>query len=193
MTSDGAGGGIAVSNGAMRIYATALLPLLFWGCAPVEVQDKPDFSGRWVIESRAGSGVDVPRTLIVRQSILRTNIYGKPIEPGFNKITIERTFAALRRTGTYDIGVVGGYVGGSVDRRSDDPEEVPHGSSAVQWIGKQLLFTNSSYSGKTKASGPYTEHSELWTLERRRLVIRFSDESSGQPHTVVTATYRKRR
>src|SRR6266545_1256659 len=184
-----------VSNKAMRMSAkSALACLILSACArTVAVQGKPDFSGRWALESRVPAGVDVPRTLTVRQSIARTNIYGKPMTPGFNAITIEREFATLRRTGTYDIGVSGGFVAGVPGRHNDDPTDTPHGSHSVQWIGRQLLFTNSSYSGKTKASGPYTEHSELWTLERRdRLVIRISDESSDQPHTIVTLTYRKR-
>lgn len=145
------------------------------------------------MQSKAPATLDVPRTLTVKQSIAVAKARGEPMQPQFNTITIERDFAAVKRTDTYEIGVVGGFVGGMIgDRR--DPNGAPHGFHSVEWVGMQLLFENATYSGRSKSSGPYTEHSELWSLERRdRLVITISDESSASPRTTVTITYRRRR
>lgn len=157
-------------------------------------QDKPDFSGTWILESPVVPGVDVPVKLTVRQSLVRTNVRGEPMKPYFKTISVQREFATLLRTDSYEIGLIGGFVGGSAGQHADDPSDRPHGSDAVMWFGRQLVFTNARYSGGTKESGPYTEHSERWTLERAdKLVTRLSDESSERPRTIVTVTYRKRR
>ena len=44
--------------------------------ATVAAQDKPDFSGRWILETSAGAGPDVARSLTVHQPVVRTNVYG---------------------------------------------------------------------------------------------------------------------
>jgi hypothetical protein len=169
------------------------LAVVLWG-TPVYAQHGTDFSGQWVLQSKAPTTLDVPRTLTVKQSIAVANARGEPMQPQFKTITIEREFAAVKRTDTYDIGLVGGFVGGVVGERRDDPNDVPHGFHSVEWVGMQLLFKNAGYSGGSKSSGPYTEHSELWSLERRdRLVITISDESSASPRTTATITYRRRR
>jgi hypothetical protein len=114
--------------------------------------------------------------------------------PYFKTITVERELATPRRTDSYDIGISGGVVSGFAARGNDDPTDTPRSTYSLEWFGAQLLFTNASYSGKTKSSGPYTEHSELWTFEPRgRLVIRTSDESSEHAHTTITVRYRKHR
>src|SRR5262245_59635010 len=41
--------------------------------APLAAQEKPDFSGSWVLESGA-SGTDIPQTLSLGQSLVRTNV-----------------------------------------------------------------------------------------------------------------------
>jgi hypothetical protein len=155
-------------------------------------QDKPDFSGHWVLESRVAASLDIPQGLTVRQTVARTNVRGEPIQPAFKTITIVREFATLRRTDTYEIGLSGGIVGGFV--RGGERHESPRTSWSVTWFGRQLLFTSTQYSGLTREDGPYTEHSELWSLERRdRLVIRIADESSQTKPLDVTLTYRRRR
>jgi hypothetical protein len=155
-------------------------------------QDKPDVSGHWVLESRVAASLDVPRELTVLQTITSTNLRGEPMKPFFKTITIVREFATLRRTDTYEIGLSGGTVGGFV--QGGERHESPRTSWSVTWFGRQLLFTSGQYSGLTKEDGPYTEHSELWSLERRgRLVIRFADESSQTKPIDVTLTYRRRR
>ena len=51
--------------------------------ATVAAQDKPDFSGRWILETSVPAGPDVARSLTVRQTVVRTNVYGAPnVWPG---------------------------------------------------------------------------------------------------------------
>jgi hypothetical protein len=44
-------------------------------------QDKPDFSGRWVLENPRDPALDIAGALTARQSIVRTTVWGKPMEP----------------------------------------------------------------------------------------------------------------
>ena len=76
--------------------------------ASVTGQDKPDFSGRWILENSSGAGPDVARSLTVRQPVVRTNVYGAPIPPSFKDLSVERQFVSGVRAETYQIGVEGG-------------------------------------------------------------------------------------
>src|SRR5687768_14816038 len=56
--------------------------------------DKPDFSGRWILESASVPGPDVPRSLAVRQPlVVRTTVTGTPMAPAFRTIAIDRELA----------------------------------------------------------------------------------------------------
>lgn len=86
---------------------------------PATAQDRPDFSGSWVLES-GSPGPDVPQALSVSQSLVRANVRGEPMTPFFKDITITRSLPGGTRSETYQIGVEGGTVSGraagSVDR-----------------------------------------------------------------------------
>lgn len=56
--------------------------------AALAAQDKPDFSGSWTLES-GSPGADIPRTLSVSQSLVRTNVRGEPVRPFFKNWHIE--------------------------------------------------------------------------------------------------------
>jgi hypothetical protein len=64
-------------------------------------QDKPDFSGRWVLAITQPSDAEIPLALSVRQTLVRTTVRGDPMEPFFRDITIERQFeTGMRRRTT---------------------------------------------------------------------------------------------
>ena len=75
-------------------------------------QDKPDFSGRWILTTPQQSDRDTPLALSVRQTLVRTTVRGDPMEPFFRDITIERQFATGTQSETHLIGVQGGTVSG---------------------------------------------------------------------------------
>jgi len=44
-------------------------------------QTQPDFSGRWVLVDPVDATTNIPRTLIVQQPLVRTNVFGAPMPP----------------------------------------------------------------------------------------------------------------
>jgi hypothetical protein len=154
------------------------------------IQDTPDFSGRWVLVSGAPTGDAVARAMVVRQSLVRTNVRGEPITPFFKDIAIEREFAAATRSETLPIGVVGGFVAGIA--RGATPAG-PRGHHAVKWDGSALVFEHGTYTGDARQTGTWAERREVWSLEpdgRLRVTIttRSSADASG---TVLTLTYHR--
>lgn len=169
-----------------------VLPLLI--AAAVAGQDKPDFSGRWVLENPADSASDIARSLTVRQSIVRTTARGTPMEPFLKDLTVEREFSTGARSESYQIGVVGGVVGG-VDRtgRAGPDGQNRETRFSVRWDGNRLVIETGTYSGPTRESGPYTEHTEVWSLDAEsRLVMTVTDRRSGAESSTRTLTYRRR-
>jgi len=159
--------------------------------AIVAAQDKPDFSGRWILESSEGAGPDVARSLTVRQTVVRTNVYGAPMPPFFKDLVVERQFGTDVLTETYQIGIEGGTVSGlSADRRI-----VPEFSQtrfSVRWENNRLVIDTGIYSGPTREAGPYTEHTEVWQLSAAgRLIVSTIDRGSGIATTTNTLMYRK--
>lgn len=77
--------------------------------ARTAVQDAPDFSGSWILESATG-GADAPHTLSISQTLVRANVRGEPMKPFFRNITFTASLEAGTRVETYDIGVIGGSV-----------------------------------------------------------------------------------
>jgi len=169
--------------------------LLLLVAATLAGQDKPDFSGRWVLESPADPAADIARSLTVRQSIVRTTARGTPMQPFFGDLTVERELPTGLRSDTYQIGVVGGVVGG-VDRTGRAAG--PGGQSrqtrfSVRWNEDRLVIETGTYSGPTRESGPYTEHMEVWSLDAgKRLLVTVTDRRSGAEPVTRTLTYRRR-
>jgi hypothetical protein len=161
--------------------------------ATVAAQDKPDFSGRWILESPADAGPDVARSLTVRQLVVRTNVYGAPMTPFFKELSVERQFGNDVRTETYQIGIEGGVVGVVSPNRATGPDvNVPQTRFSVRWEENRLVIDIGSYSGPTRESGPYTEHTEVWQLDATgMLILSMTDRGSGIASTTKTLTYRK--
>lgn len=153
----------------MRKAPWSLVPFLSIA-ASVVAQDKPDFSGRWVLENPPDSALDIAGALTVRQSIVQTTVYGTPMEPFFKDLAVEREFKNGRRSETYQIGVVGGIIGG-VDRtgRGTGPDgQRPETGVSVLWDSNRLVIETGTYSGPTPESGPYTEHRGVVARCRRQ-------------------------
>jgi hypothetical protein len=114
----------------MRIVA--LWSVLLAGCATgLAAQDRPDFSGRWILEDPVPATGETPRALTVRQTLVRTTALGAQMAPWFRDLTIQREFENEVRSETYQIGVVGGVVGG-VAGAPDGRVTLPRRSFSVQ-------------------------------------------------------------
>jgi hypothetical protein len=161
------------------LLLTSLVP------AVVEAQEKPDFSGSWVLQDPPQSNVDIPRALTIRQPLRRTTARGEPMPPVFLDLTVEKHFESEVRTDTYHIGTEGGtgtfgVFGGS---RSSS-------RFSVRWDGDRLRIETRSY--PTSDTREYTEHNEVWWLdERGRLLITVVDRRSGSESATRTLTYRR--
>ena len=147
----------------------------------IAAQDKPDFSGSWILESRS-TDADIPQTLSVSQSLVLTNVRGEPMTPAFKDITVTRVLATGTRSDTYQIGVVGGTFSGRADG-----SEGPRTHHRVAWEEQALVIEIGSHTGPVPESGDWAERREVWSLEsgvRLRLTIT-TRSSVGAPGTVV--------
>jgi hypothetical protein len=88
----------------IRCTTTGFLVVIVWLGSGLAAQEKPDFSGSWILES-GSSGADIPQALSVSQSLVRTNVRGEPTNPFFKDITVTRALATGTRSDTYPIGV----------------------------------------------------------------------------------------
>lgn len=159
------------------------------GRPPDQTPAEPDFSGPWILESAEQPSNDIPKTLVVRQSLVLTNVYGQPMQPFFRNFTVTREFATGPRTETHLIGVVGGTVagiGGTVSTR------VPSSHHRVFWEGRTLIVINRTFTGPEPQTGEWADRREEWSFasdRRLQLVIVASDSRGGS--TNVSLTYRR--
>lgn len=171
-----------------------LLVVLLLGAASI-AQDKPDFSGHWVLEQPPSPPADIARELIVSHwSEWQVPDLGGQSFP-FEIITIEqRSVGSERGSYRYQIGLSGGLVGGidATGRGSGPNGQVPQTTFSTRWNGSRLAIERASYSGWNRDSGPFTELSEEWSLDADRLVIVTGMRSSTSDPTTITLTYKRR-
>jgi hypothetical protein len=156
--------------------------------AGLAAQDKSDFSGSWTLESRS-FGAEIPQTLSVSQSIMRTNVRGEPTKPFFKDITVTRALASGTRSDTYEIGVVGGTVSG----RADGSVNGPRTHYRVVWEEQALVIESGSHTGPAPESGDWAERREVWALDSSvRLRLTITTRSSVDAPRTVMLVYRRR-
>jgi hypothetical protein len=173
----------------MRTFLWCLV-LTTFGAVRLPAQHKPDFSGTWVLQDARQPGVDIPRTLAIRQPLQQTTVLGEPMPPAFLELTVERHFESGMRAETYHIGTEGGTVSGIVGDGSDPPVNRGWSRESVRWEGDRLRIDTGHYSGVTRGSGPYTEHTEVWWLnDKGRLLITVVTRRSDSEVETRTLTY----
>jgi hypothetical protein len=172
-----------------RLLQTWSIALIMLATVGVAAQDKPDFSGRWILTTPQQSDTDTPLALSVRQTLVRTTVRGDPMEPFFRDITIERQFETGTRSETHPIGVQGGTVSGL---RADGSPSGPTAHHAVKWDGNALVFESGSYTGQRPETGVWSEHREIWSLDADgRLRVAITTRSSGDGSRAITLQYRR--
>jgi hypothetical protein len=170
-----------------RLAACFIVVIVSLG-APLAAQEKPDFSGSWILESGA-SGTDIPQALSVSQSLVRTNVRGEPMQPFFKDITVTRVLATSTRSETFQIG----GVGGSVSSRADGGFIGQRTHHRVAWEEQALVIESGSYTGPVPESGDWAERREVWSLDsgvRLRMAITVRG-SVDTPETVMLVYRRK--
>ena len=147
-----------------RLKQGSSLILITLATVTFAVQNKPDFSGRWILATPPQSGPDIPLALSVRQTVVRTTIHGDAMEPFFKDITVDRQFEGGTQSETRQIGVLGGVVPGL---RRDGGPSVQTTHHEVKWEGDSLVFEDASYTAQHRESGLWAERRENWSLDPR--------------------------
>jgi hypothetical protein len=150
--------------------------------AQAAAQDKPDFSGHWVLANPRKPNDSVARELTVWHT------RNEPDAPG-GVLHVERRFGNPRNieSESLPVGVTGGTVNGL---RPNEMQAFVSSRWSVTWNGNRLVIEKSSYSGP----GTAAQHVEEWSLTRKNtLLITMTDRIGGsmQPKT-VTVIYRRR-
>jgi len=170
-----------------RHWSLAVIAILTVGLA---AQEKPDFSGRWVlVTSQQQPDGDVPSELSVHQTVVQTTVRGEPMKPYVSDISIGRQFATGLRSETHQIGVIGGNVSGPDTAASQNDPNVHH---AVRWEGDTLILEGGSHSGPRPRTGVWKERREAWSLDadgRLRIVLTVSGSSNAAQ--TITLMYRR--
>ena len=170
----------------IRCTATCFLVVIVLLGAGLAAQEQPDFSGSWILES-GSSGADIPQTLSVSQSLVRTNVRGEPMNPFF-KDTVTRALATGTRSDTYHVGVEGGSVSGRVNGSVNAPQT----HNRVAWDEQALVIESGSHSGPVPQSGVWAERREVWSLDSAvRLRVVITTRSSVDAPRMVTLVYRR--
>lgn len=171
----------------MQRFGRSMLSIAF--VATLAAQDKPDFSGHWVLASATNLDPDVPQSLTVKQTIARTNRFGVPMEPFFKEMTIERQYADHASADTYDIGTVGGRTGRLIGRGSQPITETHF---SIRWVVDRLVIETS---GTTEVPGQNAQHDErieIWQLDPTGiLTLTVSASASGIESQSKVLTYRR--
>ena len=169
----------------MRIWLGLLISLT---AGTTSAQEKPDFTGRWVLVTSTDGATNVASAMSVRQWFEHTaSVRGVPI--GLPNIEIDRQFQTGVRSESHQIGVEGGMTTVSAG------VNVPRVRTryAVKWDGDRLVVETGRYSGPTQESGRYSEHDEVWSLDKKgRLVLTVTDRGSGTEPRTTQLIYGKR-
>jgi hypothetical protein len=178
--------GASLGPGHWRSWPIALIVL---ATVTLGAQERPDFSGRWVLIPPVPSGKDIPSVLSVRQSPERTTGGAASTESPFKDITIDRQFESGTTSETHSLGVMGGVVPGL---RAGGTPAGPRGHHRVQWEGSSLVFERGDYTGEAGEGGAWTERREVWSFQpdgRLRVVI--TTRGSVDRPTEVALMYRR--
>jgi hypothetical protein len=180
---------MGAARGRMWIGPCIVLALL---AASTAAQERPDFSGEWVLVTTTNSALGSAPELTVRQSFHRTSVFGVPMDVPFVTLTLERHFPTGSRSETYNVGAIGGTVAGEVVGQRRDTLR-PETRFSSKWDGDRLVITTASYRGSPREFEPDIEHEEAWWLDSQdRLVVRVAERLSGGESKSATVTYRRR-
>jgi hypothetical protein len=83
------------------------------GTATAATQDRPDFSGTWILVSTSDANQNAARTLVVVQSFSPVSFTGPPVDPPAAYLTVDRYMNDVVRSDRYAVGLVGGWVSGT--------------------------------------------------------------------------------
>src|SRR3954469_8774279 len=168
--------------------------ILAWSVAPAfSAQDKPDFSGDWILVSPINAASDAAQTMTVRESLGRESVKGTPIDPPLITLAVERRFNSGVHSELYTVGTQGGIVGGVVGNTGTGLSgQSQQTRFSTTWDGDRLVI-DIRYSGRPVDVGAESEHKEVWSLAPQgALFLTVTDRNPGTEPTTTNLTYRRR-
>jgi hypothetical protein len=171
----------------MRVARSLSLVLALAVVAPAAAQEKPDFTGTWVLASPNGAAANVPTTIVVAESFRRESVSGVLLPSPIISMHVERRAANSEVTSDdFAIGIIGGVVGG----RSADAPRVRRNFAAT-WDGERLVL-ETTWSGRPVDAGTSSLHRETWAIDRAGLLTVTTKESLGlADFMTTTVSYRR--
>ena len=149
----------------------------------LEAQSGTNFSGTWVLEAVAPDSAAVPQRLVVQQPITTTNMLGVPMPPAYLYLNVERWFQDEVRKDTYQIGVVGGFVGAGSGAASATPQS----RWSVTWQDAALRMEWENVGGSAGSA----RRVETWHLDNLKTLLISVESTQENGVETQTATYRR--
>jgi hypothetical protein len=145
--------------------------------AVVVAQQKPDFSGDWILVSPIAVPADIPRAMTVLQIVDRRAM------PPLYQVAVKRQISGLVTSALYTVGVQGGttVIGGSPS--VSEPGWLSHYGTA--WDGDRLVI---------RVADGHATHIEVWTIDGSgRLIVAVTDRRADLPEaTTLNLVYQRR-
>jgi hypothetical protein len=176
----------AVTTLRMRIILASCV-LILSVSQPASAQDKPDFSGDWVLVNRRDAPTKAAQSLTVHESFKRESVRGTPVNPPLITLMVERRINGIVHGELYTVGTISGTAGGSVLGDETDRTRV-----STAWDGDRLVI-DIMYSGRPLERGSSSEHKEVWSLNGAQgtLVLTVTDKIPGTEPVSITLVYRR--
>jgi hypothetical protein len=154
----------------MRL-TTALCVLISAIAGAASAQNKPDFSGQWILVSPR----DLPATAALELAI------SQHVEGSVTTIRVERSSGDAHPS-RYRVGL----------RVHTERRDGSENRLLVSWNENSLVIQRGHYKRRGD-SEPYTQRSEVWSLDKEgRLVISATEWAAGREAETINLTYRRR-
>jgi hypothetical protein len=170
--------------------AVCLFLLIVAVAASAPAQEKPDYSGRWVLVAASAPGPAAASSLVVRQVMKRTNVRGYPLPMPFLELAVERTLGDRVTRDAYLIGadrasggISGGMVGGGGSRTRF--------STRWEWEENRFVITTATSSSSAGDAEASSEHREVWELDSSGQLIIAVTDRDGSESKSNKFTYRR--
>lgn len=168
------------------LLPASLICLIAWAPAATR-QDKPDFSGTWILDAARSSAPDVPRALTITMHLVSTTKRGEPMKPFFKSMDVRREFANRTTEETYPLGILGGSMGAPGSRASVTTRY------RNVWEEETLVLELETETGPATEIRAWTKHREAWSFDTEGgLRIEMADSSSTSQPSTAALVYRRK-
>ena len=170
----------------MRMHLASCILVLLVGQA-ASPQDKPDFSGDWILVNRSDAPSNAAQSISVHESFKRESVRGTPVDPPLITLLVERRINGTVHSELYTVGTISGTVGGTVFGGQREQTRF-----STTWDGDRLVI-EVRYSGRPVDAGAFSEHKEVWSLDVAQgvLLLAVTEKAPGTEPTTTDLIYRR--